>query len=657
MTRRVKSPAMTDCELFFGAVRGDRSSFRRLAFRYTPLVTAEICTILPRHATYARGLTSAILGEVYRHLPRLRKPARFQRWILALTRRACSLVLTSGQYPSGPAGVARLLRGYAGKLLPLRPGRKKRLKDAVEKFGRLDYARELPSRLPVSGPLVGVGEKLAELPPATRRVFYYHVVAGKSPAEIRRILRLTSAAVSLRLLRCLRPLGLIPWNVQTEDFSAVRSLARLMTAVMGAEASPETGQGGKLLEDLRLNMRRYRQEAAHARLATREIEKLSFQVSGMILSPGSMYRWNAPPERTARRLLSPAVSAGAHAVVLGLLAMVVFGVSTGRLKPPRIQVHLETPPQEAMLSRNVPDRLIPTDRKKPRVLEEEDPLEKAPDFSNEDAYAELLYEMLKKEPYDAPEEVWRKREKVEKNEPPPGDELMQALLEQIRDSVSFGDRPALGQAPFASGGIGGYLRGGQGIGPGGLVPGGGRQSKAEQERLERARKWRQEAHAKLKDRIERVQVTTICFAELKDIAYDKKSAFLSLEHAREYVKNNFLDDMVKQTAKRCKVDEEKARAIWENRKTTHPKTVHLGVSGTRAITGHSRSWLGLHPIIRKRILEFLIATAHCEIKRAYKEPCWRCAGKGSLEYISSGPRYSPCPICKGLGYELVIVYK
>jgi hypothetical protein len=401
---------------------------------------------------------------------------------------------------------------------------------------------------------------------------------------------------------------------------------------------------GDVLRRLRVSLLRYRKEAQLLRLATGDIEKLSFELPRMLLSPKTSYKWNTKVTPRTRRLVPVAVAAVVHTVILAMLPLASVRIRSAAEEPPRINVSFRPARQE--------EQFLELELKQPETIPE--PVHLAKDeatLTREEAAMEMLIKALGRKPSGVPGEVSAVEDAAFA-----GSELMKELLEELRDSVPIASKGGTARAPQP----GGEWESKSGPAAGAAAS----KDEVDKEWLERTRRWRKEAHRKLKEKIERVTVLTECFAAIKDIAYDKSSSFFSLPDAQNYVRNRFLEEMADRVAGKCGVDREKVLSIWEGRETAHPKTIHLGVSGTRLVAAGTCDWLRTHPVIRKRVVEYLIATNHCEIRKVYKEPCWRCAGKGYLIKTttrSPAPGFTfyrvPCPICAGLGYELVIVYE
>jgi DNA-directed RNA polymerase specialized sigma24 family protein len=664
---------LTDRQLFFNAVKGSRTAYRRLISRYAPLVTAEICAILPCHSLYVKDLSRAVFREAYRHLPRLRRPVRFRRWLLALTRRVCSIVLARHKQVAGREGLKGVVGGCLDKLVGVSSLLDKAFllavyasgkypQTAVARFGRIDRARRIPARPYLIGPLSGAGEKLVHLPVRFRRIFYYHLVAGKSLAEIGRLLRISPGAASTRMFRCFRVLGSVPRDVGADSLASLRSLVLLPAAALEEESVIDSqfdrvqylGENfSDVLRRLRVSLLRYRKEAQLLRLSTRDNEKLSSELPRMFLSPKTSYKWNTKVAPRKRRLVPVAVSAVVHTVILAILTLAIVRVRSAGEGPPRINVNFRPARQEQQLI-ELEQKQIEITWAKPLQLDRDEREAAKPEaLTREEAAMAMLLETLEKKPPDIPGELIAAEDEGMHI---PADELIEKLLGRFRESEPFTEKK--GSPSPAESASGGKSEASADRGAAGL------RREVDEEWLERTRRWRKEAHKKLKKKIQRVTVLTQCFAAIKDIAYEKSSAFFSLENARSYVSGRFLDDIAQKVADKCGVSKEKVLDIWGSRKTTHPKTVHLGISGTRIVQGGVVDWVRTHPIIKKRVIEYLIASSHCEITKVYKEPCWRCAGKGYLLQTTMRPQSPgftfyrvPCPICNGLAYELVIVYE
>ncbi len=670
---------ISDRQLFFAALKGSRTAYRRLIARYAYLVQAEVCSILPQQVPYAKDLTRAVFKEAYRHLGRLRRPARFRGWVIALTRRVCAIVTARREQLGRGRGAGEVFRRGLIRLgetrslvtdmilLPAACLRGKRAQAAAARFGRVRLARRIPLTPCAAGTFADVGAKLAKLPVRFRRVMYYHMVAGKSLEEISQLLHISRGSVSSRMLRCYQALGAVPGSVETGSFAALRELALVPAVALGEEWA---GAGGRefpeVLRYLKIALLRYAKEAQLLRLTTREIEQLSFDLPGMILSPGSSYRWNIKPEVRRHRLFPVGISAVVHAGVLAILALAIVGLAGVRKGSPRLNVKLRHFREADELVEGSQEDIAAILQEMMQSSRREAQEERVVELTREEASMAMLIDALRKEPAPVPEGDLPARQKPEPDSP----ESMQTeeLLEEFRKPLTLADRPATAPSweqlsPSRGKGSGGSEKPGQqGGAPGAAGAGAGNLT---QEQRERYLKWRQEAHRKLKEKIKKREVVTECFAFIKDMAYEKKSAFFSLGDARRYVLNDFLNEMARKVAKKCGLGKDKVLEMWENRKT-HPKTVRLGISGTKLIEHRTTEWLNTHPVVRKRVIEYLIATNLCKVKRTYKEPCSTCGGKGYLlrTYLMgrtgvAGIRFCRvrCPVCGGLGYELVVVYK
>jgi len=661
---RTQNTPLTDWNLFFSSIKGSRTAFRRIVSRYAPMVQAEICAILPEQAPYAKELTRAIFKEVHRHLPRLRKPVRLGRWIMALTRRACSTVLERKEQAARRGSIGKLLDKYLDRLsagsftlfekalLPLSYFNNRNVRDLIyigrsARFGTIRYARKIPVRPCAIGPLAGMGGKLVKIPLRTRRIFYYNVVAGMSLGEISQMLRISPAAVSTRLLRCLLALGALPKYVKTKGFAFLRMLAQLPAVALGEgsllnlrgpEVQASDAQFGHILDHLGPSLLRYREEAKLAKLNNSEIEKLLFELPRMILSPGSAYRWNVKVEPRKRRLFPVTVSVAVHVVLLVIMSLSMLTLA-GRRKPvPFINAYIGNY-RQAQRFKDHPRDKAPEEKVKPSEAEAE---REGVELPGEDKLADTGF--------------------------------IKQILENYEPSVELYDRPrnVSWPAPFERH-RGRLDRRGHGDGEGEPAKGGTpvKTEVVDEERLERIRQKKLESIRKFHEECERRVVLTQCFAVLDSIAYDKKEAFSSLSEAANYVNGNFFKDLSEKVARKCRklgypVTEGKVREMWENRKRVHSRSVYLGVAGTRLIEYRTTNWSGAHPLTRKNVIEYLIAKKYCEIKSVRKEPCWRCGGTGYL--LKTGMKQKtgergmffyriPCPICKGLRYELVVTYK
>lgn len=682
---RAARMAATDRQLFLGAIGGGKTSFRRLVSRHALLVQSEICARLPRHVSHAKYLTVAVFKEAHRHLPRLKDPARFRQWVMALAERVCDTVEHRCDRARKHVGISaafvkRLDRlhdvvSLLGDRIVMTACRLRgrSVPAVVARFGRISKARKMNTVPDAAGPLAGVGKKLASLPLSSRRVLYYHLIAGLALEEISSVLGISFRKASVSLLRGFIALGMIPWEPRVSSFAYVRRAAMLPSTAL--QENPEAGkmavetfrlqnEDERTLRFMKTSILRHRIEAQALRMTTREHEKLSLRLPRMIRSPRSGYKWNLKVRVKRPKLLPVSISAIAHAAALVVAAVMIMGLARTRRLPPSLEVEFRPVNREEESVK--PEEFIfapfPDDIR--QRMEKELPPNMEAELSEEESIMEMLLETLRESPSTPREEIIAAaRELRNSEEDPDSREAMDELIERLQKPVSYNEKPDTAQPwrPSSRSSAGGQARdGAHGDDSAGPV------DKAEEERLERAREWRRRAHEKLKERLARVRITTDCFTVLQDKAYDKKSAFSSLAEARAYVQAEFLDEMFKSVARRCKADKNRIRNMWESRKTMHPKTVRLGILGTRMIENRTSVWSETDPIVRKRIIEYLIAETHCNVTRVSKEPCTCCGGKGykTQMYMDPGSgsmgfgmRKVPCPLCKGLGYELVIVYE
>ncbi len=665
-------------DLFFGALRGSHTSFRRLFSMHAPILHAEICAHLPLQHVPVRMVAGAVFREAYRHLPRLRKPERFGKWVTALAGRICDSARVDTRAFDCRSGLPQRLclvlrhlsaagltvsRFVSSSLNALGRGR---TEAAVARFGRLDFRLGPGSVIRGTEPMHGINRELASLSLRDRRIFFCHVVAGMAIPQICRNLRVSRNAVFASFLRCFLVLGVVRRPGESTGFADIRRLALLSAVALGERDEDElslsqleqgNGKHGEVLRSLREVLAAYRENAKTLLLSGDDFERLTLGLPRMIRSPKTGYRWNEKQKNPERRLFPVWVSAAVHASVLIILCLVMVKSRIAHDTPPALRVSFERAQNDmnAIIAQPKPRELsleIPNHRETATSETRQSEL------SPREKIAELLLETLKAKGEVDINEDSTDRELPAQSALSSNDDLAHRLLAQYRDSPLLKRRITAsfkGTMPgFAS-----EARSGSGSGRSGTI------GNNDPERLERARAAQIAYQQRQKDKRERIKVITQCFAAIKDIAYDKKSAFISLEQARAYVEGEFLKDMAELVAGKCGVDKEQVKVIWQERKTNDSKEVHLGITGTKMLFGTTCDWTNAHPVVKKRVIEFLMAEKHCEIKKVYKEPCWGCGGKGYILQISMWQKEAGrikvtrevCPVCEGLGYEIVVIYE